>query len=122
MNDDLVTAGFRRLDSNLIEKRPPKIQWGLLYGEKSDSDKITYLEKLASTMNHAAALIQDERNKLGKLCELKEQQLIKLSEGVRANNAMLQQEVTTMNAQRQEYNAEIARLGAELKARNGNHH
>ena len=113
--DDLVSAGFERLDPKLVERHPPKIKWGMLYQNSSDKEKIAYLEKLASSMNHAAHLIQEERNELGRLCELKEQQLIKLGEAVRANTAMLQQEVTRMNEQRQGYNAEVARLNAEIR-------
>ena len=115
-NDDFIAAGFERLDSHLIEKRPPKIKWGMLYQKKSDAEKIMYLEKLASSMNHAAALIQNERNELCNLCELKERQLVKMAEAVQTNNAMLQHEVTRMNEQRQILNAELARLNAEVRA------
>ena len=87
----------------------------MLYKEKSDKEKIEYLEKLASSMNHAIALIQEERNKLGELCELKEQQLVKIAEAVRTNNEMLQQEVTRMNAERQGYNREVARLNTQIR-------
>lgn len=114
-NDDFIAAGFHRLDPHLVEKQPPKIKWGVLYKEKSDKEKIEYLEKLASSMNHAAHMIQEERNQLGELCERKEAQLIKLAEAVHANNAMLQQEVTLMNAQRQGYNAEVKRLNTEIR-------
>jgi uncharacterized coiled-coil DUF342 family protein len=116
-HDDLVSAGFERLDPTLIERRPPKIQWGMIYKTRwSKDEKIAYLEKLAATMNQAAAKIQAERDELGRLCELKEQQLLKLAEAVRQNNAMLQQEITEMNAQRQDYNEDIARLNTELRA------
>ena len=114
-NDDFIAAGFERLDPELIEKRPPKIRWGELYKKLSDEAKIRYLEKLASTMNHAASLIQNERNQLMELCALKEQQLIKMSEAVSKNNAMLQHEVTRMNEQRQGYNRELARLNAQVR-------
>ena len=77
MNEnDLITAGFEKLDPKLLPKQPPKINWGMLYKQKSDAEKIRYLEKLASAMNHAASLIQDERNELGRLCELTEAQLM----------------------------------------------
>jgi len=116
---DFIAAGFKKLDPNLIEKRPPKISWGKLYRAKSDAEKITYLEKLAATMNYAASLIQDERNQLNKLCELKEQQLTKMAESVEANNAMLQQEVTRMNEDRQILNAELIRLTMLVKKLEG---
>jgi predicted nucleic acid-binding Zn-ribbon protein len=115
MNDDLVGAGFEKLDPKLLPIQPPKIKWGLLYQDKSDEEKIRFLEKLAASMNHAAALIQDERDKLNELCEKKEQQLMQMAKNVRDNNSMLQQEVTNMNNQRQFYNGEVARLNAEIK-------
>jgi len=37
------------------------------------------VEDLAASMNNAAAIIQEERNELGRLCEMKEKQLIKIS-------------------------------------------
>lgn len=117
--DDFVAAGFERLDPELIKRRAPKIKWGRLYGNMSDGAKIRYLEKLAATMNHAAYLIQEERNKLGMLCDLKEKQLVKLSEAVRVNNEMLQHEVTRMNEQRQGYNTEVIRLNARIRELSG---
>ncbi len=117
--DDLVAKGFHRLDSNLIENRPPKINWGEKYRAMEPEQKIRYLEKLAATMNHAAHLIQNERNQLGELCDKKEQQLIALSKSVDANNAMLQQEVTRMNAQRQGFHAEVSKLNTRIRGLEG---
>lgn len=112
---DFVGAGFKRLDDNLLEQRPPRVKWGQLYRDMGTDAKIRYLERVASAMNHAAARIQDERNKLGELCEKKEAQLSALSKAVAQNNDMLQSEVTRMNADRQAMLAEIARLRRELK-------
>lgn len=115
-DDDFVSAGFDRLDPSLLSDKPPKIQWGLLYKETmSDERKIVYLEKLAASMNHAASLIQTERDKLAELCGLKEEQLTKMAGAVQANNDMLQFEVTRMNEQRQFFNAEVMRLNTEIR-------
>ncbi len=112
---DLIAQGFHRLDETLIEKRPPKISWGRIYKDMTDQKKIEYLEKLASTMNHAASLIQGERNELNNLCELKENQLGKMKEAMDQNMNMLQTEVTKMNEQRQGFNAEVGRLNKIIK-------
>jgi len=113
MNEpDYVAAGFQALDVEL-PPRPKKIQWGRLYRDKTDAQKITYLEKLAASMNEAAAKIQGERDALGQLCELKEQQLIQQSRAVAANNEMLQAEMTKMNLDKQE----ILKSCADLRAR-----
>jgi hypothetical protein len=114
-NGDIFAAGFERLDEKYITKRPPKINWGMIYKDMPDAEKISYLEKLASSMNHAAALVQDERNELGRLCELKEGQIATMEEAVRQNNVMLQQEVTRMNTQRQDYNEIIKGLNQRIK-------
>lgn len=55
-------------------------------------------------MNHAASLIQTERNQLNKLCELKEQQIEKMKEAMDANNNMLQSEIAKINEERQKFN------------------
>lgn len=110
-----LIEGFKILDEHLIERNAPKIQWGRGYKEMSTDDKIRHLEKLASTMNHAAFLIQNERNQLIEVCELKEKQLKSMSESVERNNNMLQTEIIKMNEQKQIYNKEIARLNQIIR-------
>ena len=114
--NDFVGAGFHRLDDNLLEQHPPRIKWGQLYRDMDHVGQILYLERLASAMNHAARLVQNERNALQVLCMQKEKQLISLSESVAANNEMLQTEVTRMNEDRQKMLKTIARLNAELRS------
>src|SRR3989338_1591100 len=118
LQEDLLAQGFNKLDDKLIVVKAPKITWGRIYQSSSNEEKIDYLEKLASTMNYAASLIQDERNQLNKLCELKEQQIEKLKEAMDANNTMLQSEVAKINEERQKFNESKAGLkGQALKAR-----
>jgi len=117
LQEDLLAQGFHKLDDKLLVVKVPKIAWGKIYQSSSNEEKIEYLEKLASTMNHAASLIQDERNQLNKLCELKEQQIEKLKEAMDANNNMLQSEVAKINEERQKFNESKAGLkGQALKA------
>lgn len=113
--DDFVAAGFHRIDDQVLSANAPKIAWGDIYKRWPEADKVRHLEKLAATMNHAARLVSDERDKLVELCALKEEQLAKMAKQMQANNAMLQQEVTRMNAQRQGYHAEVARLNARIR-------
>lgn len=113
---DLIEKGFSRLDDKLLVARPPKITWGKVFESSSNEEKIEYLQKLASTMNHAASLIQEERNELNKLCELKEQQIEKMKEAMEANNAMLQSEIAKINEERQNFNKSKSGLkGQALK-------
>ncbi len=114
-SDDLVSAGFHRIDEKALPNHPPKISWGPIYQGKSDREKIIYLEKLSEAMNHAAFLIQNERNELTELCALKEAQLETLTKAMEANNEMIQQEVTRMNADRQNYNQAIKELNEKVR-------
>lgn len=116
LQDDFVAQGFHKLDKNLIDRRPPKIQWGQKYQKFSDKEKIKYLEKLASTMNHAAHLVQNERNELGNLCELKEKQLESMKIAMEQNLEMLQKEITKINEERQMFNAAYKELKDQLKS------
>ena len=88
ITDDIV-EGFERLDNNILDRRPPKITWLEGFEKKEDKVKIQYLKKLASTMNNAARLIQDERDALVQLMVKKEKQLEKMAEQLQQNNMVL---------------------------------
>jgi chromosome segregation ATPase len=118
---DIISDGWSVIDEKYISRRPPKIAWGAGYKAMTDPEKIAYLEKLAYTMNHAASLVQDERNELNRLCEQKEKQLLQMSRNLQANNEMIQSEITKLNEQRQEYNSNIMALNRQLRElKNGN--
>jgi len=113
--EDLIAAGFKRLDRELITGRPPKIQWGMLYKAFNPTEKIEYLEKLASSMNHAAYLIQEERNSLLKLCDMKDKQVNAMKVSMQQNMDMLQSEVTKMNEDKRQSNKAIADLNRQIR-------
>jgi hypothetical protein len=113
--EDYIELGLKRLDSNLVSGKPPRIKWGEKYKEWKDSKKISYLEELACSMNHAAYLIQEERNKLNILCELKEKQLISMQVSMKQNMGMLQSEITRMNDLKQGFNDQVAMLNAKVR-------
>ena len=73
-------------------------------------------------MNHAAALLQDERNELNKICGLKEKQLRSMAEVVKRNDMVLQAELEKMNTQRHEFREVISGLDKKIRELNGNHH
>lgn len=100
---DILVEGFHKVDSHLLEPKAPRLKFMPKFYEKADEQKLEYLVKLASTMNQATVLIQNERDELVKLMVKKEAQLEKMAEMMRQNNEMLQQEVTRMNEQRQQY-------------------
>ena len=123
MNDDYVANGFYKIDPKAIRNNPPRIRWTAKWHERTDASKLLYLEKLARSMNHAAKLLEGERDELAKLCELKEGQLQSLKAAMEQNMMMLQSEVTRMNEQRQEYHENIRQLTARIRQleANGNH-
>lgn len=111
---DFVGSGFHRLDSNIVSKRPPRIKWGRLYKNFGDDKKISYLEKLASTMNHAAYLMQEERNGLLKKFDMQGEQIKHLKGIADKATETLQSEVLKMNQQKQDFNSEYAKLKRRL--------
>jgi len=113
-HSDLI-EGFKILDENLLERNAPKIQWGGLWKQRSHEDQIKYLQNLASTMNHAAWLIQEERNQLITICETKDAQLKTLQVSIEQNNDMLQTELVKMNERGHVYKKEIARLNIVIR-------
>ncbi len=115
LNDDFVTKGFKRLPVKLINPNPPKIQWGKDYQNWNKASKIRYLEKLAATMNHAADLIQTERNKLMELLVQKEKQVEVMKKGLDQNNEMIQGQITDSNAKVQEASRKIILLNRKVR-------
>lgn len=114
-NNDWVGKGFHRLDPDIIQDKPPKINWGDRYNMWSDVKKIKYLEKLAATMNHAAFLIQNERDELNVLCERKEKMLNTLSQNLEGNNGMIQQQMMLLNEERQLWNKAASEMKAKIR-------
>ncbi len=113
--EDFIGAGFKRIDSNLIAANPPRIHWGDIYKRWPEDRKVQHLEKLAAAMNHAAALIQDERDQLNKLLEAKEQQIVSLKTALEQNNEMIQSQMLRMNEEKQLANDAYAKLNAEVR-------
>lgn len=113
--DDFVAAGFARLDERVLEQRAPKIKWGEVYRGKTGEQKVAWAEKVASTMNQAAARLQQERDELAALCEKKEEQLESLKKAMDQNHAMLVSEMTKLNEERQQFLTSIADLKRQLR-------
>jgi hypothetical protein len=114
--DDFVGKGFHQLDDKIVHtKNPPKIRWGKKYLDSLPEIKISYLEKLCATMNHAAFLIQNERNQLNDLCVAKEKQINQMKGALDANNAMITTQITTHNEEKQLLQKAVADLKREVR-------
>ncbi len=114
-NNDFVSKGWHRLDPALTKNKAPKIQWGDRYKMWPDVKKIKYLEELSSSMNHAAFLIQEERNELNVLCEKKEQMINAMSQNLDGNNGMIQQQIMLLNEERQNWNKAASEMKAKIR-------
>jgi hypothetical protein len=115
MQEDLENAGLNKLDPKHVDLAPPRIKWGELYKNFNEAEKVEYLEKIASAMNHAAYQVQLERDELLKLCELKEKQIHQLGHDMRNNNGMIQSEIMKVNDERQAFNKHVAELNQQIK-------
>ncbi len=112
---DFVMEGLHRLDPSIVVKKAPKIAWGDRYKMWPDVRKIKYLDDLACTMNHAAYLIQLERDELNVLCEKKEKMIIAMSSNLEGNNGMIQQQMMKLNEERQLWNKAAADMKAKIR-------
>ena len=111
---DFIGAGFKEVENYTPD--PPMIKWGKVYEDKwDDGEKIRYLEKLASAMNHAADIIQGERDELMRICEQKEEQIKSLDKALQQNNSMIQGEINRANEKQQESNNIIVRLNQRVR-------
>ena len=66
-------------------------------------------------MNHAARIIQGERNNILKKNEIQVAQIKQLNTAMQQNVDMLQSEVMRVNEERQDYNGRIKLLNAEIR-------
>lgn len=112
---DVVAEGFHKLEEGLVKEKPPTIRWGKRYLSWGQQRKIDYLEKFAASMNHAAFLIQGERDQLLEICKKQEKHIESLAKGLDENNAMIQGQITSMNAERQSFNKSAAAMKATIR-------
>lgn len=94
----------------------PKLKFDPEFEERSDKDKIAYLKELASSMNHAADIMQKERNQLA--IDLKKQlSLVENAEKALAiQKTITQNQLISGNQQIQELSNQIQQLQARTKA------
>lgn len=94
----------------------PCIAWGSEYTSWSMRKRLRYAQRLAETMNHAADVIQTERNNLLQILKAKERQLVQAAEANEATSQLLQRQVEDFNKQREEMNQDIVTLDRKVKA------
>jgi hypothetical protein len=119
--EDFVAEDFVAEDWMRESRNVPLIELGDKWKVRSPEEKIKYLIKLASSLNHACQLIQKERNELNELCAKKEAQIEKLHETRLADRKMIHTQIEAENQKQQILLEENQRLHAEIEQlRKGN--
>lgn len=107
---DFVSDLFKR-ESKSVEL----IKFSEKFMLRPDKDKIEYLIKLASSLNHAAQQIQKERDELNQLLIKKESQLKKCHEQRDQDRMMIHKQLANENKKQQVLLKENQGLREEIK-------
>lgn len=98
-----------------MQKIAPDIRWGAEYQSWPVEQRLSYAEKLASSMNHAADVLQQERNELLVILRRKEEQLKHSSKQYLSQGETMHRELGAQDAEKQVLYLEIVRLKAQIK-------
>lgn len=113
---DFVDKMFKR-----HSKSAELIQFGEEFEKRPDKEKIKYLIKLASSLNHAAVTIQGERNKLNDLLFLKESQLVNCKKDRERDQIIIHRQLGKENEIKNAQMDEIQKLHAKIaRLKDGN--
>lgn len=93
----------------------PKIQWGIVYLDWPIKKRLKYAEKLAASMNHAADVLQQERNKLVKIALQQEEQLKANIKTYAKQGEIIHQELVNTDAEKQKLYQKIVILSRKVK-------
>lgn len=110
---DLITTeapeGFKKLE-RVNGRSAPDIAWGFEYQSWPVEKRLAYAENLASSMNHAADLLQQERNAALGTIEHKEKQIKALYERLARETEVFNRQFQDMNESRQSLLRKIVTL------------
>jgi hypothetical protein len=93
----------------------PRIRWGDEYQSWPIEKRLSYAERLASSMNHAADILQQERDKLIAVVQHQEAQLRENVAKYLEQGALLHRELGAAGAREQELATLVVQLQAEVK-------
>ena len=101
-----------------MRSQAPAIRWGEEYESWPMEKRLRYAEKLASAMNHAADVLQQERNKLIELVRRQEEQIKALVLKNESQGELVHRELRSVDKEKQELYQQIVTLKALLKKQN----
>lgn len=93
-----------------MSKHAPPISWGEEYRGWPIEQRLEYAEKLASAMNHAASVLQDERNKLIEVVKKQEEQLKHNANAYLSQGNLMHKELGSADVEKQQLYQEIVNL------------
>lgn len=93
----------------------PQINWGADFDALDDKQKVLYMKKFSSSMNHAANLIQIERNILAHDIKTMRSMFTSAEDAVANQKKIMVTSILTNNAAAQQSNNEIIELKRQLK-------
>lgn len=108
--EDFMEKGWERKS-----KDSKMITLSKKFQKRPDEEKITYLWKLASSLNHVAVQIQKERDEANSLLFVKEEKLVKCHEGRSQEQVMIRKQLEIADGKYQELLTENQNLYAEIK-------
>lgn len=105
---------IRRLPA--MSKHAPKIKWGDVYKTWSAKKQLKYAQDLASSMNHAADILQTERDELLVVCGNQNELITQLQSSYSQQSQITEHEITNQGGEQQKLFEEIVQIKRENKA------
>jgi hypothetical protein len=91
------------------------INFGSEFEEWDTVRKIAYLKKLASSMNQAADLMQQERNELAEKLRIAKEQVVNANQNVLIQKSIVIKAITDNNAAKEDFIDRIQELERKVK-------
>ena len=98
-----------------MQSRAPKISWGKVYQAWPIDKQLRYAESLANSMNHAADVLQKDRDRIVKLAKAQEVQLKENVQRYTEQGELMHKELAAVDAEKQKLYTEIVELKTQLK-------
>jgi len=106
---------IKRISGMATPSKVPQIKWGGEYAKWPPERRLRYAERLASSMNHAADILQQERNKLIEVVERQEAQLKSNVKSYVEQGELMHRELGMANAREQELSKLVVQLQKEVR-------
>jgi seryl-tRNA synthetase len=98
-----------------MKANAPQIAWGDEYKSWPIEKRLSYAERLASSMNHAAAVLQDERDRLSDVCHAQQVKVEQAAEQYLKQGDQMHEELARADAEKQILYAEIDEAKKTIK-------